>query len=225
MALVAVGAVTFALAGCHRSATVPKLQPREWKTWTLPPDGASLPTPRSVATGNDGELAVLDTAGRVLIYGPDDTLRRQWQMLEVKVGKPEGLVVLRDGRVVVCDTHYHRVVWFDAQGAWLKDIGRRGDASAEFIYPVGICKDAVENLYVCEYGGNDRVQKFSREGAWLASFGSFGTGPAQFQRPSGLAWLDGKIYVADAINNRVLLFTDTGTELSSKTRFGLLVGC
>ena len=192
---------------------MPALPPREWKTWTLPPDGASLPTPRSVATGNDGELAVLDTAGRVLIYGPDDALRRQWQMLEVSVGKPEGIVVLRDGRVVVCDTHYHRVVWFDAHGTWLKDIGRKGSANGEFFYPVGICKDAAENLYICEYGGNDRVQKFTREGEWLASFGSFGTGSGQFQRPSGLTWLDGRLYVADAINNRVLVFTDAGAFL------------
>jgi hypothetical protein len=203
----------FVLAACSRQHAIPQLSPREWKAWTLPPEGPSLPTPRSVATGNHGELAVLDTAGRVLIYGPDDVLRRQWQMLEVKVGKPEGLVVLRDGRVVVCDTHYHRVVWFDAQGAWLKDIGRKGEARGEFFYPVGICKDPAENLYICEYGGHDRVQKFTREGEWLATFGSFGTGEGQFQRPSGLAWLDGRLYVADAINNRVLIFSDAGAYL------------
>jgi sugar lactone lactonase YvrE len=198
---------------CHRDAGTAQFTVREWKTWQLPPDGASLPTPRSVAIGNDGEIAVLDTAGRVLIYGPDDALRRQWQMLEVKVGKPEGLTVLRDGRVVVCDTHYHRVVWFDAHGAWLQHIGRKGGANGEFFYPVGIAKDAAENLYICEYGGHDRVQKFTREGQWLASFGSFGTGSGQFQRPSGLAWHDGNLFVADAINNRVLLFTDTGAFL------------
>ncbi len=194
--------------GCERA---PSLVAREWKMWTLPPAGASLPTPRSVATGNGDEIAVLDTAGRVLIYSAEGELRRQWQMLDVSVGKPEGIVVLKDGRVVVCDTHYHRVVWFDSAGQWLQNIGRKGEGDGEFFYPVGICKDAEENLYVCEYGGNDRVQKFTREGKWLASFGSFGTGRGQFQRPSGLAWHDGRLYVADAINNRVLIFTDTGT--------------
>ncbi len=198
------------LSGCGRKSGTPELASREWRAWVLPPDGAFLPTPRSVAIGRDDELAVLDTAGRVLIYDANGALLRQWKMLDVSVGKPEGLVILKDGRVVVCDTHYHRVVWFDAHGNWLQNIGQNGTSAGDFIYPVGICKDADENLYVCEYGGNDRVQKFTRDGKWLASFGGFGTEPGQFQRPSGLAWRDGKIFVADAINNRVLIFSDAG---------------
>ncbi len=199
-----------ACVACRRDAETAALIAREWQVWQLPPEGATLPTARSLATGNDGEIAALDTAGRVLIFNADGIVKRQWHMLDVSVGKPEGIVVLKDGRVVVCDTHYHRVVWFDAQGQWLKNIGQNGARDGEFIYPVGICKDANENLYVCEYGGNDRIQKFTREGQWLASFGSFGTGPEQFQRPSGLAWHDGKIFVTDAVNNRVLIYSDAG---------------
>ena len=196
------------IAGCGRPSGT--LTPREWSTFQLPPDGPSLPTPRSVTTGNRDELAVLDTAGRVLIYDANGGLLRQWQMLDVSVGKPEGIVVLKDGRVVVCDTHYHRVVYFDAEGNWLRNFGQRGKGPGEFEYPVGICKDAAENLYICEYGGNDRIQKFTREGEFLLAFGSFGTAPGQFQRPSGLTWHDGKIYIADAINGRVLTYTDVG---------------
>jgi iron(III) transport system ATP-binding protein len=199
-----------ALAGCHRVPTGSALPVREWRVWSLPADGASIPTPRSVATGLRDEIAVLDTAGRVLIYTADGVLLRQWKMLDVSVGKPEGIVVLKDGRIVVCDTHYHRLVWFDEEGRVLNVSGRKGEKAGEFFYPVGITKDGDENLYVCEYGGHDRVQKFTREGAWLLEFGSFGTQPGQFQRPSGLAWNAGKIYVTDAVNNRVLIFTDAG---------------
>ncbi len=194
---------------CQRTGA-PALTPREWHAWQLPPDGPSLPTPRSVTTGNRDELAVLDTAGRVTIYNADGALLRQWQMLDVSVGKPEGIVVLKDGRVVVCDTHYHRIVYFDTDGNWLRNFGQRGKGPGEFEYPVGICKDAAENLYICEYGGNDRVQKFTREGEFITAFGGFGTAPGEFQRPSGLAWHDARIYVADAINNRVHIFSDAG---------------
>jgi DNA-binding beta-propeller fold protein YncE len=197
------------VSGCSRRG-VEQLAATEWKAWQLPPEGPSMPTPRSLATGPHDELAVLDTAGRVTIYDPQGTLVRQWHMLDVSVGKPEGIVILRDGRVVVCDTHYFRVVYFDAEGHWLRSFGQKGEGRSEFIYPVGICKDPEENLYICEYGGHDRVQKFSREGEWLAEFGTFGTARDQFQRPSGLTWHEGKVYVADAINNRVLIFTDKG---------------
>lgn len=205
-------ATTRVIPGCSRRAD-PELEAREWKSWQLPAMGASLPTPRSLAVGPNDELAALDTAGRVIIYDSAGHFVRQWQMLDVRVGKPEGIVFLRDGRLVVCDTHYHRVVYFDADGHWLRDFGQHGQGPGEFLYPVGICTDPRENLYICEYGGHDRVQKFTRDGQWLAEFGSFGTGSGQFQRPSGLAWHDGKVFVADAINNRVLIFSEQGSYL------------
>ena len=132
-ALLVLLAALFIVTGCQRAPQATALTAREWRVWNLPPDGATLPTPRSVAVGNDGEIATLDTAGRVLIYDGEGALKRQWQMLDVRVGKPEGIVVLRDGRVVVCDTHYHRVVWFDANGQWLKNIGAHGTKDGEFI--------------------------------------------------------------------------------------------
>lgn len=164
-----------------------------------------------MAVGPRDELAVLDTAGRVLIFGADGALLRQWKMLDVQFGKPEGIVWLKDGRIVVCDTHYHRIVWFDQSGKVLHMVGSvMGTERGQFIFPVGITKDADENLYVCEYGGHDRIQVFTRDGKWLREFGSVGTGPGQFQRPSGMAWRDGILYVADAVNNRVHLFKDSG---------------
>ena len=72
------------LAGCGRPSS--SLTAKEWSTFQLPPAGPTLPTPRSVTTGNHDELAVLDTAGRVTIYSPDGALLRQWPMLDVSVG-------------------------------------------------------------------------------------------------------------------------------------------
>ncbi len=203
---------TLTLASCGNSST-PALVARETHHWPLPPEGNTLPAPRSVTFGLHGECVVLDRNGRVMIYDEHRTLLRRWAMPDTSVGKPEGVVVLNDGRIVVCDTHYHQLVYFDDHGKVLATVGKLGQGPGEFIYPVGIAKDAAENLYVCEYGGNDRVQKFTREGKFLLSFGRFGTGPGEFQRPSGLAWRDGKIYAADAINNRLLVYADDGKYL------------
>ncbi len=200
------------LTACQRN-TAPVLEVKSWHAWMLPADDAKQPTPRSMATGPHDEVAVMDTAGRILIYDASGTLLRQWKMLDVQFGKPEGIVWLADDRLVVCDTHYRRLVWFDQSGHVLRMVGQEGRGHGEFIFPVGICKDAAENLYVCEYGGNDRIQVFTREGKWLREFGSCGTGPGQFQRPSGLTWHDGRIYVSDAVNNRIHIFKDTGESL------------
>jgi sugar lactone lactonase YvrE len=192
---------------------VPVLDVKSWHSWMLPPEGPVQPTPRSLTIGPAREVAVLDTAGRVVIYDRGGALLRTWKMLDVQFGKPEGIVWMKDDRVVVCDTHYHRIVWFDQSGHVLKTVGQRGFGRAEFVFPVGIAMDPKENLYVCEYGGHDRIQVFTRDGEWLREFGSAGTGPGQFQRPSGLTWHDGKVFVADAVNNRVLIFRDSGEYL------------
>jgi iron(III) transport system ATP-binding protein len=201
------------VVGCRKSALGPTISVGEVHLWSVPSEGALQPAARSLTIGNQGEVIALDTAGRVLTYAADGSVRRQWLMPDTRIGKPEGVVVLRDGRVVVCDTHYHRVVIFDADGKVLKTFGKEGQGSGEFIYPVAVAKDDQENLYIAEYGSNDRVQKFTSEGNFILAFGAFGTKPGEFQRPSGLVWRDGKIYAADAFNNRIQVFTDDGKFL------------
>ena len=201
------------IAGCGGSAGGPTIPVKQVHSWAVPPEEALQPAARSLAIDNQGELVALDTGGRVLVYAPDGSIKRQWRMPDNKNGNPEGVCVLRDGRVVVGDTHYHRVVIFDSNGKVVKMFGKEGKGPGEFIFPVAVTKDAQENLYVAEYGSNDRVQKFTSDGQFLLAFGSFGTDPGQFQRPSGLVWRDGKIYAADAFNNRIQVFSDGGKFL------------
>jgi ABC-type Fe3+/spermidine/putrescine transport system ATPase subunit/sugar lactone lactonase YvrE len=209
-ALVALLAVL--IVGCG-GAKEPVLTVKETRCWQMPADGASIPGPRGVAVGPQGEVFVVDTAGRVLVFDADGTLRRQWRMPETDAGKPEGICALRDGRVAVSDTHYHRIVLFDGNGRILGMFGRSGTGPGEFIYPVAVTEDDGGNLYVAEYGSNDRVQKFTSQGELVLSFGTFGTGPGQFQRPSGVVWREGRLYVADAMNNRIQIFSDAGQYL------------
>ena len=199
--------------GCDVLLSGQELSVREMRHWMLPSAGTRVPAPRAVHAARNGEVYVLDNAGRVLVFDVQGKLLRQWWMPEYSVGKPEKICLLRDGRLAVADTHYHRVVFFDTQGEVVGMLGRFGRGPGEFIYPVALAQDADDNLYVCEYGDNDRVQKFSPQGVFLLQFGSFGTQPGQFMRPSGIVWHDHKIYVVDAFNNRIQHFADSGEYL------------
>lgn len=189
--------------GCLGSAAGPQLPVVVEHQWTVQPDGVKIPAPRAITAVPDGTVYVLDNVGRVLAYDPEGELQRSWWMPEFVVGRPERILETRDGRLVVADTHYHRVVVFDHEGVVLNIFGTEGEGPGEFIYPVAVAEDDRERLYVCEYGGNDRVQIFDRDGRYLSEFGTFGTGPGQFQRPSGIVWRDGRLYIADAFNNRI----------------------
>ncbi|MDF1744519.1 MAG: ATP-binding cassette domain-containing protein [Gimesia sp.] len=202
----------FMAGGCHFDSA-PELRFSKIKQWSVPSEGTKVPAPRSVNVGPNDELFVLDNAGRVLVYNAKDELIRQWKMPDSEIGKPEGVCFLKNGQIAVADTHYHRVVFFDAQGQVQKMLGEYGEGPGQFIYPVSVVQDPTGNIYVAEYGNNDRVQKFSEQGEYLLEFGKVGTAPGEFQRTAGMIWHKGKIYVADAINNRIQVFSDQGTFL------------
>jgi ABC-type multidrug transport system ATPase subunit/sugar lactone lactonase YvrE len=211
--VVALLLVALFLAGCTSASAEPQLSVRTTNSWMLPAEEAKIPTPRALHVGRHEELFVLDNAGRVLVYDLAGKLLRQWWMPDYSVGKPEKIFQLRDDRLVVADTHYHRVVFFDAQGNVLDKRGSLGHGPGEFIYPVAVVEDDDLNYYVCEYGDNDRIQKFDKDGKLLLQIGSFGTEKGQFQRPSGVVWRDHKLYVVDAFNSRIQVFADTGEFL------------
>ncbi|MCH2207437.1 MAG: ATP-binding cassette domain-containing protein [Lentisphaerales bacterium] len=186
---------------------------KEITSWNIPSAGQRLPGPRAITCGQNGEVIVLDDAGRVLVYDSQGELKRKWKMPETELGHPEGVTVFNDGKIAVADTHYARVVVFNPDGTVAYKFGSRGDQPGQFYSPVGISLDKEQNIYICEYGFNDRVQKFSKEGKFIVSFGKSGVEPGNMQRASDMVWTDGKLYVADAVNNRIQVFSDDGKFL------------
>lgn len=209
--IVALFALCLFLAACTPADHVPELPVRKSTSWSMPAEEASIPAPRAVHATPDGDIYVLDNAGRVLVFSEVGELRRRWWMPEYAIGKPEKIVLLQDGRLAVADTHYHRVVFFDREGNIVQMLGAAGHEPGQFVYPVAIAEDDARNLYVGEYGDNDRVQKFDKDGKFLLEFGRPGTGQGEFLRPSGMLWHEGQIYVVDAFNNRIQVFSDDGT--------------
>ena len=182
-------------------------------SWNMPASGQKLPGPRAVSPGLNEQVIVMDDAGRLLLYDKDGKELKRWNMPETELGHPEGAAVFADGRIAVADTHYARVVIFNKDGTVQSMFGSRGSKKGQFYSPVGIALDDKENIYICEYGKNDRIQKFTKDGTFLISFGSAGTENGQLQRASDLIWHESKLYVADAVNNRIQVFSDEGKFL------------
>lgn len=204
--------IAVCLPGCWSGeAAEPQIHVSKVDSWALPNEGPKIPAPRGLHIAPNGDLMVLDDAGRLMVYDDNDhSLKHKWWMPEYTVGRPEGLWVMLDGRIAIADTHYHRVVFMRQDGTVESMIGEEGTGPGQFIFPETCIQDPAGHLYVCEYGGNDRVQRFSADGKFELAFGSFGTGEGQFQRPTGLVWHDHKVYVCDAVNNRVQVFTEDG---------------
>lgn len=178
--------------------------------------------PRAIAADErSGRVFVIDKTARVQRFSPEGVCEKVWRMPEWEMGKPTGLSIAPDGRVVVADTHYHRVIIFDADGHELRRFGEYGLGAGQFVYPTDIAFGPEGNLYVAEYGGNDRIQVFTPEGEWVRTIGAPGSEPGQFSRPQAIAMsAQGDLIVADACNHRVQVLSRDGAVKSVLGRPG-----
>lgn len=171
--------------------------------------------PRAMAIDREDRIYVIDMTARIQVFDTEGRFLRVWRTPAKEAGKPTGVSVARDGRILVADTHYFRLLAYSPYGELLQTIGGTfGQEPGQF----GLVTDAVEdsqgNLYIGEYGEYDRIQKFSPDGRFLLQWGGPGSQPGQFARPQNLAVdpLD-RIWVADACNHRIQVFDTEGKLL------------
>jgi DNA-binding beta-propeller fold protein YncE len=174
-----------------------------------------LQKPRAIAIDRQDRLYIVDMTARIQIFDLQGNYLRGWQTPEHEAGRPTGLAVASDGRVLVADTHYNRVLIYSPEGQLLKTRGgKRGQQPGEFGLVTGIAQDSHNNLYVSEYGEFDRVQKFDPQGNFLCQWGGHGSAPGQFIRPQKMA-VDEQdhLWVTDACNHRIQVFDAQGKLL------------
>jgi DNA-binding beta-propeller fold protein YncE len=174
--------------------------------------------PRGVTFLRDGTFVVVDRAARVQHFTADAKPISLWSMKDHAMGNPKGLCALPDGNMLVCDTHYGRVLKMTPDGAMLSIWGQPGKGPGQFVHPMGAAVDAPRNrVFVVEYGDyTDRVQVFDLDGKWLKAFGSCGLKDGEFQRPSGITVdKEGNVFVADACNHRIQKFNGDGAWLKT----------
>jgi DNA-binding beta-propeller fold protein YncE len=177
--------------------------------------------PRGIAySGSDDSFFIVDREARIQHLDHDGKPLADWHTPQWAQGKPVGLTVGPDGNLYVPDTHYHRVLVYSPDGKLLKEWGEKGTGPGQFIYPTDIAFDSAGNIFVSEYGDNDRIQVFDASGKYVREFGKFGDGPGQFSRPQSMVIDGDMLYVTDACNHRLLVFKTDGTFVRAMGKVG-----
>jgi DNA-binding beta-propeller fold protein YncE len=172
----------------------------------------------------DDTFFVIDRMARVQQLDRGGKCISEWRMPQWQTGKPVGVSIGPDGNVWVPDTHYQRVMVYSPKGELIRQWGRMGTGPGEFIYPTDIAFDSKGNVFVSEYGDNDRIQVFTPDGQFLYTFGCFGSGDGEFMRPQSVV-IDGDlVYVADACNHRLQVFKTDGTFVRTMGEVGSGLG-
>ncbi|MEM9411866.1 MAG: hypothetical protein AAGA30_12175, partial [Planctomycetota bacterium] len=72
--------------------------------------------PRAIAVDASNHLYIVDMTGRIQVFDEKFNLVNAWRTPEIRMGKPCGMTVANDGTLMVADTHYHRILFYDIQG-------------------------------------------------------------------------------------------------------------
>ena len=199
------------LSGCHRAAAplakvtvAPPAVPEIWGGKKGMGAGQFY-EPRALSVGPNHLVYAVDSSGRVQKWTDEGKFIKAWRVPSIDKGRPEGIALLNDGNLAVCDTHYSKIRIYKTDGTLLRSFGVYGPQKGGFLLATGICTDADGFLYIADYGGDhDRISKWTEDGKLIASWEGHGEGPRQFRRPCGLAISqEGDLLVADICNHRV----------------------
>jgi DNA-binding beta-propeller fold protein YncE len=150
---------------------------------------------------------------------------------------PHGIYVDRDDNIWVTDgmsnvehTKGLQVFKFTHDGKLLLTLGtagRQGEDATHFGSPTDVVTAANGDIFVSDgHAGcrcaNARIVKFSREGKFIKAFGELGDGHgAELFAPHSLAMdSQGRVFVADRSNNRIVIFTQDGDSIAQWRQFG-----
>jgi DNA-binding beta-propeller fold protein YncE len=231
---------------------------RTFGTLSVATDATAVPAPGtfrepwSVAVATDGTVYVADTWNhRVQVFTANGEYAGEWGSFEQADPNfpsgnnygfygPRDIAVDAQKRVYVADTGNKRVRVYDAQGAFLYDIGRFGREAGQLYEPVGLAiDDRVGELYVASTW-NKRIDVFTLTGqylrgfnvtAWYATTDTQDTGSRPYIAldPTGSYVFvtdpdEGRVLVYDRFGNPVVTFGRTATQALNLSQFGVLAG-
>jgi len=166
---------------------------------------ARLIRPQSGVVDGRGRILVTD-AGRPGVFVFDEAAAEFSIWLDATVDQaflsPVGIALLGGGEVAVADADLGEVFVLDADG---KPLRRFGGEDLE--RPTGIAADATSgNVFVADTAAHC-VKVFSADGRFLRTIGEPGDAPGQLNAPIHVGVRDGRLYVSDALNARVLIYS------------------
>lgn len=162
-------------------------------------------------------LPLEDGTAWVLAYGSNELLRFDINGYIVNrvrgplngFDRPLDVIKLQDDNLLVSESKADRLALLNSNGGFIKYIGEKGRAKGQFIGPQYMAQDDLGNIYVTDFG-NARVVVFDSTGEGLFDFGTKTEDFVGLKGPTGVAILDGTVFVADCIPGCIYMFDLSG---------------
>jgi hypothetical protein len=214
---------------------------RTLQNWAELPQGMTWPAITGALEGSDGRLYVLgrchenSCAGRtepaVLIYDQNGKLMNSWGSGMFQF--PHGFWIDKEDNIYITDAQTggstgNQVFKFSKDGKLLLTIGKGGrpvDAADSFDQPTAVLVSPTGDIFVAEGHaptyGKSRIVKFDKNGKFIKVIMKKGRMPGELMGPHNMA-IDsqGRIFIADRGNNRIVIMDQDGKHLDEWRQFG-----
>jgi DNA-binding beta-propeller fold protein YncE len=191
-------------------------------SWPTLPRGMNFGEVSGVDVDKQGNVWVFNRGHwPVMQFDRAGKLLQSWTEETFHVKSAHGLRVGPDGNIWCVDVDGHVVFKLSPEGRVLMVLGNRqgtagnDDAEDAFNRPTNVAFRANGNFYVSDGYVNSRVVEFNPAGEFVRKWGTKGTGDGQFNLVHDVAVdTQGRVYVADRLNERIQVFNDHGKFLT-----------
>jgi DNA-binding beta-propeller fold protein YncE len=166
--------------------------------------------PRGIAVDRKGNTYVADTGNaRIQKFSPKDEFLANFGKSGSREGEltePVGVTIDAAGNIYVTDSSRNRLLKFDHKGTFVKEW--KGPDPG-FYGPRDLVAGPDMRLYILDQG-RSRVVRFDPVTETSEEWGRSGAGEGEFGELTGIATGGNRIYVADALNDRIQVFDLSG---------------
>ena len=79
--------------------------------------------PRVAAFDSQDRLYIADLTDRIQVFDRDGQFLKAWRLPGLNVDGPSGITIDAEGRVMVADTHFYRILIYDSDGNLVQQLG------------------------------------------------------------------------------------------------------
>eukprot|EP00731_Ephydatia_muelleri_P008008 Em0004g346a len=87
-----------------------------------------------------------------------------------QLNRPYSVIMVSNNKLIVSDSHYHRIKIFNENGGRLLTIDGNGSGNHSFAYPWGLALDSQGNIHVAAHGSGT-IKVFTQEGVYVRMYG------------------------------------------------------
>jgi DNA-binding beta-propeller fold protein YncE len=220
--VIAVALLTTSLDAQSRESSSGNWEPVSWGRL---PAGLEWEAASQISTTPEGQIVVLRRASPFfVVLTPEGEVVRTWGENLFRVA--HGLRIDRKGFLWVTDNADNFVQKYTPDGQLQLTLGQRGvaggnDSKTAFDGPADVFVQPDGDILVADGYRNSRIVRFSGDGTFRSIIGGTkASEPGQFNVPHALV-VDsrGRVIVADAENNRIQVFDQSGKFLEQWTDF------